>query len=171
MVDDLLLQHHYAGLFGVPTVEPNKGLTAKQASTLPIYAKWQIMPQRDRMGTLSNVQESGLLQITLFVDVGEGTKLINEKAKAIVNHFGTEKSHMIDGVQIMVMSSTAIGAMPDGEGKYMQPITIEYRIFSKCIKKPVKPNILINLLSELVNVSLPYSMRQFTKPTTETTAP
>ncbi len=93
-----------------------------------IYAKYQLMPLRNRMGTLCSIEQSGILQITLFVDVAIGTDLIDQKAQAIVNHFGTEKSHTINGVQILIMSSTANAAMPDGTGKFMMPITIEYRV-------------------------------------------
>lgn len=128
MINKLLEQHYYAGGFGVPTIAPNKTIDAKRLSGLPIYAKWQLMPLRDRMGTLSSIQHTGILQITLFVDVAIGTDLIDAKAQAIVNHFGTEKSHTINGVQILIMSSTANAAMPDGEGKFMMPITIEYRV-------------------------------------------
>lgn len=112
----------------MPTIAPNKTIDAKRLSGLPIYAKWQLMPLRDRMGTLCSIQHTGILQITLFVDVAIGTELIDAKAQAIVNHFGTEKSHTINGVQILIMSSTANAAMPDGTGKFMMPITIEYRV-------------------------------------------
>lgn len=112
----------------MPTIAPNKTIDAKRLSVLPIYAKWQLMPLRDRMGTLCSIQHTGILQITLFVDVAIGTDLIDQKAQAIVEHFGTEKSHTINGVQILIMSSTANAAMPDGFGKYMMPITIEYRV-------------------------------------------
>ena len=112
----------------MPTIAPNKTIDATRLSGLPIYAKWQLMPLRDRMGTLCSIQHTGILQITLFVDVAIGTDLIDQKAQAIVNHFGTEKSHTIDGVQILIMSSTANAAMPDGTGKFMMPITVEYRV-------------------------------------------
>lgn len=128
MINKLLEKHYYAGGFGVPTIAPNKTIKPSDLSKLPIYAKWQLMPLRDRMGTLSNIQHTGILQITLFVDVAIGTDLIDQKAQAIVNHFGTEKSHAINGVQILIMSSTANAAMPDGTGKFMMPITIEYRV-------------------------------------------
>ena len=128
MINKLLEKHYYAGGFGVPTIAPNKTIDATRLSGLPIYAKWQLMPLRDRMGTLCSIQHTGILQITLFVDVAIGTDLIDQKAQAIVNHFGTEKSHTIDGVQILIMSSTANAAMPDGTGKFMMPITVEYRV-------------------------------------------
>lgn len=128
MVNQLLELHYYNGEFGVPTIAPNKTIDAKTLSGLAIYAKWQLMPLRDRMGTLYSIQHTGILQITLFVDVAIGTDLIDQKAQAIVNHFGTEKGHTINGVQILIMSSTANAAMPDGAGKFMMPITIEYRV-------------------------------------------
>lgn len=112
----------------MPTIAPNKTIDATMLSGLPIYAKWQLMPLRDRMGTLCNIQHTGILQITLFVDVAIGTDLIDQKAQAIIEHFGTEKSHTISDVQILIMSSTANAAMPDGTGKFMMPITIEYRV-------------------------------------------
>src|SRR5699024_3278257 len=118
MINKLLEKHYYAGGFGVPTIPPNKTIKPSELSKLPIYAKWQLMPLRDRMGTLCSIQHTGILQITLFVDVAIGTDLIDQKAQAIVEHFGTEKSHAINGVQILIMSSTANAAMPDGTGKF-----------------------------------------------------
>ena len=128
MINKLLEKHYYDGGFGVPTIAPNKTIDAKRLSGLTIYAKWQLMPLRDRMGTLCSIQHTGILQITLFVDVAIGTELIDAKAQAIVDWFGTERAHTVDGQRFMIMSSTANAAMPDGEGKYMQPITIEYRV-------------------------------------------
>ena len=128
MINKLLEKHYRDGGFGVPTIEPNRTIKPDELSKLPIYAKWQLMPLRDRMGSLSSIQHTGILQITLFVDVAIGTDLIDAKAQAIVEHFDTERSHTINGVQILIMSSTANAAMPDGTGKFMMPITIEYRV-------------------------------------------
>lgn len=128
MVNQLLEKHYYDGAFGVPTIAPNRTIEAKRLSGLPIYAKLQLMPTSNRMGTFCDIESNGILQITLFADVAKGTDLIDQKAQAIVNHFGVEKSHTINGVQVLVMSSTANAAMPDGVGKYMMPITINYRV-------------------------------------------
>lgn len=128
MINKLLEQHYYNGKIGVLLITQNRTITASDKAARDIYAKYQLMPLRDRMGTLCSIQHTGILQITLFVDVAIGTDLIDQKAQAIVNHFGTEKSHTINGVQILIMSSTANAAMPDGTGKFMMPITIEYRV-------------------------------------------
>ena len=128
MINQLLELHYYNGEFAIPTVTPNRTIKPSELSKLPIYAKWQLMPTNSRMSTLSSVEQTGLLQITLFVDVAIGTDLIDAKAQAIVEHFDTERSHTINGVQILIMSSTANAAMPDGTGKFMMPITIEYRV-------------------------------------------
>lgn len=128
MVNQLLEQHYYNGKIGVLLITQNRTMKPSDIAARAIYAKYQLMPLRDRMGTLCSIQHTGILQITLFVDVAIGTDLIDQKAQAIVNHFGTEKSHTINGVQILIMSSTANAAMPDGFGKYMMPITIEYRV-------------------------------------------
>lgn len=128
MINKHLEKHYHAGGFGVPTIAPNRTMKPSDLSKLSIYAKWQLMPLRDRMGTLCSIQHTGILQITLFVDVAIGTDLIDQKAQAIIEHFGTEKSHTINGVQILIMSSTANAAMPDGTGKFMMPISIEYQI-------------------------------------------
>ncbi len=128
MINKLLERHYHDGGFGVPTIEPNRTIKPSELSKLPIYAKWQLMPTNSRMSTLSSVEQTGLLQITLFVDVAIGTDLIDAKAQAIVEHFDTERSHTINGVQILIMTSTANAAMPDGTGKFMMPITIEYRV-------------------------------------------
>ena len=128
MVNKLLEQHYYNGKIGVLLITQNRTMKPSDIAARTIYAKYQLMPLRDRMGTLSSIQHTGILQITLFVDVAIGTDLIDQKAQAIVNHFGTEKSHTINGVQILIMSSTANAAMPDGTGKFMMPITVEYRV-------------------------------------------
>ncbi len=159
MVNKLLERYYYEGNFKVPLVTQNKALDAKTKASMPIYAQCQLMPLRNRMGSLGEVEHSGLLQITLFVPLATGTDLIDSVATSIVNHYGTEKSHTIDGVHVMIMSSTAIPALPDGEGKYMQPITIEYRVFDECIKIPSKPHPLFVMLEKLVNFDLPYTLR------------
>ena len=128
MVNKLLEQHYYNGKIGVLLITQNRTMKPSDMAARTIYAKYQLMPLRNRMGTLCSIEQSGILQITLFVDVAIGTDLIDQKAQAIVNHFGTEKSHTINGVQILIMSSTANAAMPDGTGKFMMPITIEYRV-------------------------------------------
>lgn len=128
MINKLLEQHYYNGKIGVLLITQNRTMKPSDMAARTIYAKYQLMPLRNRMGTLCSIEQSGILQITLFVDVAIGTDLIDQKAQAIVNHFGTEKSHTINGVQIIIMSSTANAAMPDGTGKYMMPITIEYRV-------------------------------------------
>ena len=128
MINKLLEQHYYNGKIGVLLITQNRTMKPSDMAARTIYAKYQLMPLRNRMGTLCSIEQSGILQITLFVDVAIGTDLIDQKAQAIVKHFGTEKSHTINGVQILIMSSTANAAMPDGFGKYMMPITIEYRV-------------------------------------------
>ena len=128
MINKLLEQHYYNGKIGVLLITQNRTMKPSDMAARTIYAKYQLMPLRNRMGTLCSIEQSGILQITLFVDVAIGTDLIDQKAQAIVEHFGTEKSHTINGVQILIMSSTANAAMPDGTGKFMMPITIEYRV-------------------------------------------
>ena len=128
MINKLLEQHYYNGKIGVLLITQNRTMKPSDMAARTIYAKYQLMPLRNRMGTLCSIEQSGILQITLFVDVAIGTDLIDQKAQAIVEHFGTEKSHTINGVQILIMSSTANAAMPDGTGKFMMPITIEYQI-------------------------------------------
>lgn len=128
MISKLLEQHYYDGKIGVMLVTQNKTITTAQKSQSSIYAKYQLMPLRNRMGTLCSIEQSGILQITLFVDTAIGIDLIDAKAQAIVEHFGTEKAHTVNGQRFMIMSSTANTAMPDGTGKYMMPITIEYRV-------------------------------------------
>lgn len=128
MINKLLEQHYYNGKIGVLLITQNRTMKPSDMAARTIYAKYQLMPLRNRMGTLCSIEQSGILQITLFVDVAIGTDLIDQKAQAIVEHFGTEKSHTVNGVQILIMSSTANAAMPDGFGKFMMPITIEYRV-------------------------------------------
>lgn len=158
MINQLLELHYYDGEFAVPTVTPNKTVEAKTLSALPIYAKWQLMPLRDRMGTLKDIEQTGLLQITLFTDVATGTALIDQKAQAIVDYFGTERSHTISGVQVMIMSSTAMGAMPDGTGKFMMPVTIEYRIDKDARFNITEITSMTGNLEKLVNEDLPSAL-------------
>ena len=128
MINKILEQHYYNGKIGVLLITQNRTMKPSDIAARTIYAKYQLMPLRNRMGTLCSIEQSGILQITLFVDVANGTELIDAKAQAIVDWFGTERAHTVDGQRFMIMSSTANAAMPDGEGKYMQPITIEYRV-------------------------------------------
>ena len=128
MINKILEQHYYNGKIGVLLITQNRTMKPSDIAARTIYAKYQLMPLRNRMGTLCSIEQSGILQITLFVDVAIGTELIDAKAQAIVDWFGTERAHTVDGQRFMIMSSTANAAMPDGEGKYMQPITIEYRV-------------------------------------------
>ena len=76
MISKLLEQHYYNGKIGVMLVTQNKTITTTQRSQSSIYAKYQLMPLRNRMGTLCSIEQSGILQITLFVDVANGTELI-----------------------------------------------------------------------------------------------
>lgn len=128
MVNKLLEQHYYNGKIGVLLITQNRTMKPSDIAARTIYAKYQLMPLRNRMGTLCSIEQSGILQITLFVDVAIGTDLIDQKAQAIVNHFGIEQAHNVSGQNLMIMSSTANAAMPDGTGKFMMPITIEYRV-------------------------------------------
>ena len=128
MINKLLEQHYYNGKIGVLLITQNRTMKPSDMAARTIYAKYQLMPLRNRMGTLCSIEQSGILQITLFVDVAIGTDLIDQKAQAIVNHFGIEQAHNVSGQNLMIMSSTANAAMPDGFGKYMMPITIEYRV-------------------------------------------
>lgn len=128
MINKLLEQHYYNGKIGVLLITQNRTMKPSDMAARTIYAKYQLMPLRTRMGTLCSIEQSGILQITLFVDVAIGTDLIDAKAQEIVDWFGIEKGHTINGVQILIMSSTANAAMPDGTGKFMMPISIEYQI-------------------------------------------
>lgn len=123
-INDLLLKHYADGKFGVPTALPNHNF---DPSRLDMWARYQLMPIRDKMGTLQDIEHSGILQITLFVKSATKTQAQEDKAQAIVDWFGTEVAHTINGVQVMIMSSTALTAMPDDKW-YMQPISIEYRV-------------------------------------------
>lgn len=125
MVDDLLLQHYIAGAFGVPMALPNHAFNPPQTG---IWGKWQLMPTNSYKGNLRDTEKAGILQITLFVPVNTKTADIEAKANAIVEHFGTEKQHNINGRNLIIMSSTANNAMPDGQGYYMQPISISYQV-------------------------------------------
>lgn len=158
MVNQLLELHYYNGEFAIPTVTPNRTIKPSELSKLPIYAKWQLMPTNSRMSTLSSVEQTGLLQIALFVDVAIGTDLIDQKAQAIVNHFGIEQAHDVSGQNLMIMSSTANAAMPDGFGKYMMPITIEYRLDRKAVAPPYIMRRLARAIEKLVNEDLPSAL-------------
>lgn len=126
MVKDILLKIYYQGLFAVPLSTPNRTFTP---SGMRMWAKWQIMPTSTYMGNLREIEQAGILQITLFVPVGTSDAVIDAKADAIVDHFGTERAHMVDGRNMLIMSSHKEPAMPDSDGKwYMQPISIKYEV-------------------------------------------
>ena len=125
MVNELLLKHYQAGKFGIPIALPNHTFKYKSA---PVWAEWKLFPTNAYKGNFRDTEQAGLLQINLFVPVGTKTDAIERKAQEIVDWFGTEVQHHIDGKNIMIMSSIAKDAMPDGEGYYMQPVVIAYRV-------------------------------------------
>lgn len=125
MVNSLLLQHYIAGAFAVPMALPNHAFNPPKTG---IWGKWQLMPTNSYKGNLIETEKAGVLQITLFVPVNTKTADIEAKANAIIEHFGTEKQHDINGHNLIIMSSTANNAMPDGNGYYMQPISISYEV-------------------------------------------
>lgn len=125
MVSDLLLQHYMAGRFAIPMALPNR---AFDPSFNGMWGRWQLMPTNSYKGNLRDTEQAGILQITLFVPVNTKTADIEAKTNAIVEHFGTEKQHTINGHNLIIMSSTANNAMPDGNGYYMQPISISYQV-------------------------------------------
>lgn len=125
MVSDLLLQHYIAGKFAIPIALPNHNFNPPQTG---MWAKFQLMPTNSYKGNLRDTEKAGILQITLFVPVNTKTADIEAKTNAIVEHFGTEKQHNINGRNLIIMSSTANNAMPDGNGYYMQPISISYQV-------------------------------------------
>lgn len=125
MANDILLQHYIAGAFGVPMALPNRAFNPPKNG---MWGKWQLMPTNSYKGNLRETEKAGILQITLFVPVNTKTADIEAKADAIVEHFGTEKQHNINGHNLIIMSSTANNAMPDGQGYYMQPISISYQV-------------------------------------------
>lgn len=125
MASDLLLQHYIAGKFAIPIALPNHNFKPPQTG---MWAKFQLMPTNSYKGNLRETEQAGILQITLFVPVNTKTTDIEAKTNSIVEHFGTEKQHDINGHNLIIMSSTANNAMPDGNGYYMQPISISYKV-------------------------------------------
>lgn len=151
MVNELLLKHYKAGKFGIPIALPNHTFKPKNS---PMWAKWQLMPTNAYKGNFRETEQAGLLQITLFVPAGTKTDAIERKAQDIVDWFGVEVQHNIELTEfghlgfsdklryasrlryavnpifqgLTIMSSIAKDAMPDGEGYYMQPIVIAYRV-------------------------------------------
>lgn len=126
MVNMILLQLYADGAFGIPTVTPN--LTF-DVSRLDLWARFQLMPTTTRKANFVQTENNGILQITLFVPIGTDDTLINAKAYAITQHFGTQQSHNVLGHRVNIMSSHIETAMPDSDGKwYMMPISIEYEI-------------------------------------------
>ena len=124
-VNDLLLQHYIAGKFAIPIALPNHNFKPPQTG---MWAKFQLMPTNSYKGNLRETEKAGILQITLFVPVNTKTADIEAKTNAIVEHFGTEKQHNINSRNLIIMSSTANNAMPDGNGWYMCPISIRYQV-------------------------------------------
>lgn len=94
-----------------------------------MWGKYQLMPTSTYRGNLCDIERAGILQITLFVPIGTDDTLIDAKAHDIAAHFGTEQAHMVDGHNLLIMSSHIEPAMPDSDGKwYMTPISIEYQV-------------------------------------------
>ncbi len=126
MVKELLLKLYAQGSFGVPLSTPNRTF---DTSGMAMWAKFQLMPTSTYKGNLRETERAGILQITLFVPISTDDTLIDAKANDITAHFGTEQAHMVDGHNVLIMSSHIETAMPDSDGKwFMTPISIEYEI-------------------------------------------
>ena len=126
MVDNLLNTLYNRGKFAIPVAMPNRTFTAPNVG---MWAKFQLMPTSTARGNLCDIEHKGILQITLFVPIGTNTDLIDAKANAIVNHFGTELAHNVLDHNLLIMSSHKETAMPDSDGKwFMLPISIEYEV-------------------------------------------
>ena len=126
MINYLLLNLYAQGAFTVPLSRPNRTFNP---SSLSMWAKYQLMPTGTYRGNLRDIEQAGILQLTLFVPIGTDDETINDKANEIAAHFGTEKAHSIDGHNLLIMSSHIESAMPDDGSKwYMQPISIEYQV-------------------------------------------
>ncbi|WP_227430397.1 phage tail terminator-like protein [Psychrobacter sp. I-STPA6b] len=124
MADDLLLQHYISGRFGVPVALPNHSFDPK---SMALWAKINDMPNRSRRANLCDVQNNGILQITLFCPVDTKTDIIDAKAEQIISHFGVEVQHKMGDKSLYVMSSYKSQGRPSGKW-YMLPVTIEYQI-------------------------------------------
>lgn len=124
-MDKRLLDHYYAGKFGVPVALPNRHFEPKG---LNLWAQLTDMPNGARRETLEHVRRQGILQITLFVPLNELVGTLHAKADQILDYYGVEKAHALDdNTELYVMSSYKSQGMPSGAW-FMLPITIDYHI-------------------------------------------
>lgn len=122
---DKLLQHYYNGAFGVPLSLPNRSFEPRG---LKLWAQLTDMPNGARRETLEHVRRQGILQITLFCHLNESTETLHAKADQILDYYGVEKAHALDGdTELYVMSSYKSQGMPSGAW-FMLPITVDYHI-------------------------------------------
>lgn len=127
MVKTTLEQLYALGSFRVPVSMPNRAFAPPSAS---MWAKFDILPSDSYRTNLKQVEQSGVLQITLFTPINTNTNDIDAKAEEIVAHFGTEKQHAVNGKRVIISSSRKNPAMAEDGGKwYMQPISIYYQVY------------------------------------------
>ena len=75
-----------------------------------------------------HAEDTGFFQITLFFELGNGTKAIEDRASIIRNHF-YGKSFLKDGVQVVIHSPPAIGGALIVDDKLALPITINFKAY------------------------------------------
>lgn len=83
-------------------------------------------PANEEFG--GNFADRGFLQVTLHYPPGQGAKAAEDRALAIRSTFRRGASFTSGGLTVIIMKTPAIlPAMTDDDGRYVVPVSIEYR--------------------------------------------
>lgn len=121
-----VLQKHLADLGKFNTAWEG----VKVAPKLP-YQSVYLNVSTSETGAISDrphAMDSGFFQVTLFYELGQGSKAIEDRATAIRKHF-YGKSFIKDGVQIVIHEPPVIGGLFIVDDKVSLPLTINFKAY------------------------------------------
>lgn len=122
----MVLQRHLADFDTFPTAW--EGINSN--FTAPYQSVW-LNTSTSETGSITDkpkAKETGFLQVTLFYPMGNGTRLIEERASELRRHF-YGLSVIEDNVQVVVQSPPLVASVQRLDNLLALPITINYSAY------------------------------------------
>ncbi|TYG33322.1 hypothetical protein FW755_12410 [Lonepinella koalarum] len=97
---------------------------------LPYQAVWLSL-SASRTGTISGnpkAIDTGFLQVTLYAEIGKGTKTVESRATQIRQHFYGQ-SIIADNIQVVIHTPPVIGGIFLQDNKLALPVTINFEAY------------------------------------------